>query len=108
MSRRSTPIGSPRMAAGRVSGRRRRPPTTSRRRRCWQPRWAQQLLAAIGALPAAQRAVLELRDILGFTSHEVCELLDISEANQRVLLHRARSKARSIVEGYVGGPGGEH
>ena len=67
-----------------------------------------QLLAAIGALPGTQRAVLELRDILGFASHEVCELLDISEANQRVLLHRARSKARSIVEGYVGGPGGEH
>ena len=67
-----------------------------------------QLLAAIGSLPAAQRAVLELRDILGFASQEVCELLDISEANQRVLLHRARSKARAIVEGYVGAPGGQH
>lgn len=62
-----------------------------------------QLLAAIGSLPEMQRTVLELRDVLGFTSVEVCELLEISEANQRVLLHRARSKARAIVEEYVVG-----
>ena len=63
-----------------------------------------QLLAAIGQLPAAQRAVLELRDVQGFDADEVCALLNISSANQRVLLHRARSRARSIVEAYVGGP----
>jgi len=66
-----------------------------------------QLLAAIAMLPEAQRAVLELRDVLGFDAREVCDLLDVSEANQRVLLHRARSKARAFLEAYVGG-GGEH
>jgi RNA polymerase sigma-70 factor (ECF subfamily) len=67
-----------------------------------------RLLQAIAGLPATQRTVLELRDVLGFTSQEVCELLDVSEANQRVLLHRARSKARAALEGYLGGIGGEH
>jgi RNA polymerase sigma-70 factor (ECF subfamily) len=37
------------------------------------------------------------------TSEEVCELLDISEANQRVLLHRGRSAIRNVLEGYVDG-----
>jgi RNA polymerase sigma-70 factor (ECF subfamily) len=64
-----------------------------------------RLLAAIATLSATQRAVLEMRDVLGFASHEVCQLLDINEANQRVLLHRARSKARAILEGYVGDRG---
>jgi RNA polymerase sigma-70 factor (ECF subfamily) len=67
-----------------------------------------QLFAAIEQLPTAQRAVLELRDVQGFGADEVCELLEISSANQRVLLHRARSKARAIVEGYVGSAGGSH
>lgn len=67
-----------------------------------------QLLAAIEQLPPAQRAVLELRDVQGFAAEDVCELLQISSANQRVLLHRARSKTRAIVEGYVGGFGGSH
>jgi RNA polymerase sigma-70 factor (ECF subfamily) len=65
-----------------------------------------RLLAAIEGLPAAQRAVIELRDVLGFGSAEVCELLGVTEANQRVLLHRARSKARAALEAYVGGGGG--
>ncbi len=60
-----------------------------------------RLLAAIEVLPEAQRTVLELRDVLGFSSHEVCDLLEISEVNQRVLLHRARSKARAMLETYV-------
>lgn len=64
-----------------------------------------QLLAAIEALPETQRAVIELRDVLGFSSTEVCELLGVTEANQRVLLHRARSKARTALEDYVGGGG---
>jgi RNA polymerase sigma-70 factor (ECF subfamily) len=50
------------------------------------------------SLPEHQRRVLELRDIEGWTSREVCELLDLSEVNQRVLLHRARSKVRASLE----------
>ena len=60
-----------------------------------------RLAAAVSALPPAQRAVLELRDVQGFSAAEVCELLDVSEVNQRVLLHRARSKARALLEGYL-------
>jgi RNA polymerase sigma-70 factor, ECF subfamily len=59
------------------------------------------LMAAIAVLPEAQRAVLELRDVIGFDAREVCELLDISESNQRVLLHRARNRARALLEPYV-------
>ncbi len=61
----------------------------------------ERLLAAIATLPDTQRSVLELRDVLGFSSHEVCDLLAISEANQRVLLHRARSRARATLEAFV-------
>ena len=60
-----------------------------------------RLAAAVAALPDAQRTVLELRDIQGFTAAEVCDLLELSEVNQRVLLHRARSKARALLEGYL-------
>jgi RNA polymerase sigma-70 factor, ECF subfamily len=54
-------------------------------------------------LPERQRAVVTLRDMLEFDSAEVCELLDISVANQRVLLHRGRSAIRQVVEEYVRG-----
>jgi RNA polymerase sigma-70 factor, ECF subfamily len=57
---------------------------------------------AIDALPDAQRAVITLRDVEGWPSDEVCGLLEISEANQRVLLHRARSKVRGALEDYLG------
>ena len=53
---------------------------------------------AVEALPASQRAVITLRDVEGCDSKEVCETLGISEANQRVLLHRARSKVRAALE----------
>ena len=56
------------------------------------------LRAAIDALPPNQQRVLWLRDVQGFSSDEVCTLLDLSEANQRVLLHRARSKVRAALE----------
>jgi RNA polymerase sigma-70 factor (ECF subfamily) len=62
-----------------------------------------RLLEAIATLPPTQRAVLELRDVQGFSAAEVCELLDISEVNQRVLLHRARSAARAHLERYLAG-----
>jgi RNA polymerase sigma-70 factor (ECF subfamily) len=61
----------------------------------------EQLTAAIDALPPAQRVVIVLRDIQGFTAAEACELLDITEVNQRVLLHRARSKTRAALERYL-------
>jgi RNA polymerase sigma-70 factor (ECF subfamily) len=39
-----------------------------------------------------------MRDVVGCSSEEVCEQLSLSEANQRVLLHRARSKVRRALE----------
>jgi len=59
---------------------------------------------AIDDLPDRQRQVVTLRDIEGLTSEEVCSVLDISETNQRVLLHRARSRLRRAVEAECGGP----
>jgi RNA polymerase sigma-70 factor (ECF subfamily) len=52
-------------------------------------------------LPERQRVVVTMRDMLGFDSAEVCELLDISIANQRVLLHRGRSAVRQVLEDYL-------
>jgi len=51
-------------------------------------------------LPRSQRAVVMLRDVEGWPAHEVCAALELSEANQRVLLHRGRSRLRSILETY--------
>jgi RNA polymerase sigma-70 factor (ECF subfamily) len=56
---------------------------------------------AIEALPPAQRAVISLRDIEGWSSDEVRNALELSETNQRVLLHRARSRVRRALEEYV-------
>ena len=58
---------------------------------------------AIDALPLAQRRVIDLRDVEGLSSDEVVELLDLTEVNQRVLLHRARAKVRQALEDYLGG-----
>ena len=52
-------------------------------------------------LPDRQRIVVALRDMLGLDSGEVCELLDISIANQRVLLHRGRAAVRQVLEDYL-------
>ena len=52
------------------------------------------LRAAIDALPDRKRIVITLRDVMGHSSDEVCEMLEISAANQRVLLHRARAAVR--------------
>jgi RNA polymerase sigma-70 factor (ECF subfamily) len=56
---------------------------------------------AIEMLPDSQREVIRLRDVLGFTPEEVAEALEISDGNQRVLLHRARSKVRAALEKYL-------
>jgi RNA polymerase sigma-70 factor (ECF subfamily) len=60
----------------------------------------QVILDAIDRLPPQQRTVITLRDIEGWDAPEVCNALDISETNQRVLLHRARSKVRAALEDY--------
>jgi RNA polymerase sigma-70 factor, ECF subfamily len=60
------------------------------------------ILDAIEQLPPNQRAVITLRDIEGFSSDEARNVLDLSETNQRVLLHRARSKVRRALEQYLG------
>ena len=57
---------------------------------------------SIASLPPAQRAVITLRDVHGWGSAEVCEHLAITEVNQRVLLHRARSKVRASLEAHFG------
>ncbi|HSB39218.1 MAG TPA: sigma-70 family RNA polymerase sigma factor [Gaiellaceae bacterium] len=57
--------------------------------------------SAIRRLPPAQQQVVTLRDIEGWSAEEVCSALEISEANQRVLLHRARSKVRQALEAYL-------
>jgi RNA polymerase sigma-70 factor (ECF subfamily) len=59
---------------------------------------AGELRAAFDDLPALQRQVVALRDVDGLTSREVCEVLEISEGNQRVLLHRGRSRLRRALE----------
>jgi RNA polymerase sigma-70 factor (ECF subfamily) len=77
----------------------------------WDEQPADRLLAsetlavvreAVDRLPAKQRTVICLRDIDGWTPGEVCALLDVSEANQRVLLHRARARVRDALEDYFG------
>jgi RNA polymerase sigma-70 factor (ECF subfamily) len=55
----------------------------------------------IELLPPSQRAVLELRDIEGLSADEVCNALDLTETNGRVLLHRARTKVRAALEEYL-------
>ncbi len=60
------------------------------------------LRSAIDGLPARQREVVLLRDVEGMSSAEVCGVLSISEANQRVLLHRGRGKLRQALESELG------
>jgi len=55
----------------------------------------------IAGLADGQRIVITLRDVEGWDSAEVCSVLELSETNQRVLLHRARSKVRAALEGYL-------
>lgn len=60
-----------------------------------------QLGRAIETLPPNQREVIRMRDVLGWSSSEVCNALGISKTNQRVLLHRARAKVRRTLESYL-------
>ena len=61
-----------------------------------------QLLRTVEALSDEQRAVITLRDLVGCSAPEVCDLLDITDGNQRVLLHRARTRVRTALAPLVG------
>jgi RNA polymerase sigma-70 factor (ECF subfamily) len=61
----------------------------------------QAMEAAIQVLPPVQRAVLIMRDLEGLDAESVCSLLQISESNQRVLLHRARTQVRLLLEKHL-------
>jgi len=60
-------------------------------------------MRAIAELPPAQQTVIRMRDVEGYSSDEVCAALDVSAANQRVLLHRARSRVRAALEAHLDG-----
>lgn len=62
-----------------------------------------QVMAAMAKLPERQALVMALRDVQGMETPEICELLDITENNARVLLHRARAKVRNLLEDYYRG-----
>jgi RNA polymerase sigma-70 factor, ECF subfamily len=90
-------------AAGRRAGAWSSPPTP------WDEEPEARLLAAetrsvieeaVAALPPNQQRVITLRDLEGWTATDVCNALDVSETNQRVLLHRARAKVRTALESH--------
>jgi len=61
----------------------------------------QQIDWAIRQLPHSQQLVIVMRDVEGMSASEVCEALEVSETNQRVLLHRARTKVRAAMQEYM-------
>ena len=63
------------------------------------------MLEAVAALPPRQRDVIVLRDVQGYSAADACNALQITETNQRVLLHRARSKVRAALEQHLEGEG---
>jgi RNA polymerase sigma-70 factor (ECF subfamily) len=64
----------------------------------------ERLKHALDQLPERQRLIVALRDVDGLTAEEVCERLRLSPENQRVLLHRGRSRLRAVLEEYLDGP----
>jgi RNA polymerase sigma-70 factor (ECF subfamily) len=90
--------------------------------RCWPDHWSaaprpweepeqrlaaldvrEQIRRALAELPRRHQLVVVLRDIEGLDADEVCDILEISESNQRVLLHRGRSAIRTALEEYIDG-----
>jgi RNA polymerase sigma-70 factor (ECF subfamily) len=64
------------------------------------------LQATLDALPEMQRRVVLLRDVEGLAALEVCNILELGETNQRVLLHRGRAKLRKALDRYMQGEAG--
>jgi RNA polymerase sigma-70 factor (ECF subfamily) len=64
---------------------------------------AERIHSSLSELPPRQREVVMLRDVDGLSGEEVCAVLSISDANQRVLLHRGRSRLRQALEDELGG-----
>jgi RNA polymerase sigma-70 factor (ECF subfamily) len=64
--------------------------------------WSKCLIEALEGLPRLQREIVMLRDVEGMASKDVCEVFGISQGNQRVLLHRGRSRLRSVLETELG------
>jgi RNA polymerase sigma-70 factor (ECF subfamily) len=60
-------------------------------------------MRAISELPVAQQTVIRMRDVEGYSSDEVCAALEVSPGNERVLLHRARSRVRAALEAHLDG-----
>ena len=89
-----------RRAGDRYPGNWQRPPEPWPERRLEQAETRDAALAAIAGLPPRQREIIALRDIAGFSAEEACDALDVAETNQRVLLHRARSKVRNALESH--------
>src|SRR3954470_13800214 len=58
------------------------------------------VMGAIAGLPPPQQTVIRMREVEGYSSEEVCDALGVSEGDQRVLLHRARSRVRAALEGH--------
>lgn len=65
----------------------------------------EQILEALAEMPQRQRAVVMLRDVDGLRGDEVCDVLDLTPANERVLLHRGRSRLRQALEDRIGAAG---
>ncbi len=65
----------------------------------------ERLKAALAELPDRQRLIVGLRDVDGHSAEEVCDLLGLSQENQRVLLHRGRSRLRAVLEEYLDAAG---
>ncbi|HEY1741395.1 MAG TPA: RNA polymerase sigma factor, partial [Acidimicrobiia bacterium] len=85
---------------GRAAGTWKRPPVAwpEAEQRALDEEATRFVHAAIDGLPPAQREVITMRDVLGWSSADVCAALDLADGNQRVLLHRARSKVRASLE----------
>ena len=74
------------------------PPEPWPERRLEEAETRDAALAAIAELPPRQREIIVLRDVQGFSAEEACNALEVTETNQRVLLHRARSSVRNALE----------